>query len=43
MANSYKRFPTQKASELLGWEPEVTLEEGLKKTTQWLNEEIYEG
>lgn len=41
MANSYKRFPTQKASHLLGWEPKVTLEEGLKRTTQWLKEEIY--
>ncbi|WP_340105443.1 NAD-dependent epimerase/dehydratase family protein [Rhodohalobacter sp. 8-1] len=41
MANSYKRFPTQKATKLLGWEPEVTLEEGLKRTTQWLKEEGY--
>jgi UDP-glucose 4-epimerase len=41
MANSYKRFPTQKASEVLGWEPKVTLDEGLKRTTHWLEEEIY--
>ena len=41
MANSYKSFPTQKASQLIGWEPEVTLEEGLKRTTQWLKEVIY--
>lgn len=41
MANSYKQFPTQKASRLIGWEPEVTLEEGLNRTTQWLKEEIY--
>lgn len=40
MANSYKHFPTQKASQFLGWEPEVTLEEGLKRTTQWLKEEF---
>lgn len=40
MANSYKRFPTQKASDLLGWEPKVTLEKGLKRTTQWLEDEI---
>lgn len=43
MANSYKRFPTQKASELLDWEPKINLEEGLKRTTQWLKEEVYEG
>lgn len=42
MANSYKRFPTQKASQLLGWEPKVTLEEGLKRTTEWLNETVYQ-
>ncbi|MFP8489938.1 NAD-dependent epimerase/dehydratase family protein [Gracilimonas sp. Q87] len=41
MANSYKRFPTQKATKLLGWGPEVTLEEGLKRTTEWLKEEGY--
>ncbi len=42
MATSYKYFPTQKASKLLGWEAEVTLEEGLSRTVQWLKEEIYE-
>lgn len=42
MATSYKTFPTQKASKLLGWEPEVTLEEGMNRTIQWLKEEIYE-
>lgn len=41
MATSYKNFPTQKAWQLLGWKPEVTLEEGLKRTVQWLKEEIY--
>lgn len=41
MANSYKRFPVDKAKELLGWEPTTQLEEGLTKTTQWLREEFY--
>ncbi len=41
MANSYKRFSTQKASELLGWQPKTTLEEGMKRTTEWLKEEVY--
>ena len=40
MANSYKRFPIQKASELLGWEPTVNLKDGLKRTTQWLKNEF---
>lgn len=40
MANSYKRFPTQKALEILGWEPQMPLEEGLKKTRQWLKREV---
>jgi nucleoside-diphosphate-sugar epimerase len=37
----YKQFSTQKASEFLGWQPKTTLEEGMKKTTQWLKEEVY--
>lgn len=41
MANSYKRFPTEKASEILGWEPKVSLDEGLKRTTRWLKEEVH--
>lgn len=41
MATSYKRFPIQKASELLGWEPKVDLEEGMRRTTHWLKEEVY--
>lgn len=41
MATSYKNFPTHKAKQLIGWEPKVSLEEGLKRTTQWLKEEIY--
>lgn len=41
MANSHKHFPTDKAFEILGWEPKVDLEEGIKRTTQWLKEEIY--
>lgn len=41
MATAYKHFPTQKVSKLLGWKPEVSLEEGLNRTIQWLKEEIY--
>jgi 2-alkyl-3-oxoalkanoate reductase len=41
MANSYKRFSTQKASELLGWQPKTTLEKGMKRTTEWLKKEVY--
>jgi len=41
MANSCKQFPTKKASDILGWEPKVTLKEGLKRTTQWLEDEVY--
>lgn len=41
MATSHKKFPTLKAREYLGWEPKVSLTEGLKQTTQWLEKEIY--
>ena len=41
MATSYKQFPTRKASGYLGWEPKISLAEGLKRTTQWLKKEIY--
>lgn len=40
MATSYKKFPTQKASKLLDWKPKVDLEDGLKRTTDWLREEL---
>jgi nucleoside-diphosphate-sugar epimerase len=29
----------QKANELLGWEPEVSLNEGVKRLREWLQEE----
>lgn len=40
MANSHKYFPTDKARNLLGWQPKVSLEEGMEKTLQWLKNEI---
>jgi GDP-D-mannose 3',5'-epimerase len=27
--------------EVLGWEPQISLEEGLKRTYEWINEEIF--
>lgn len=39
MSTSKKIFPTEKARELLGWEPRVELAEGMERTTQWLKEE----
>ena len=41
MANSRKYFPTDKARELLGWEPETSLDEGLEQTIRWLKKEGY--
>lgn len=40
MANSYKTFPIDKASSYLGWEPKVTLDEGMNKTKEWLKQEV---
>ena len=40
MANSYKKFPIEKASSYLGWEPKVSLEEGMQKTKEWLKQEV---
>jgi nucleoside-diphosphate-sugar epimerase len=39
MATSMKRFPTDKARDVLGWEPEVDLDEGMARTLRWLEEE----
>ncbi|MDZ7757721.1 NAD(P)-dependent oxidoreductase [Rhodohalobacter sp.] len=41
MATSRKKFPIQKAADLIDWEPKVSLEEGLKRTTEWLDKEVY--
>jgi len=32
-------YPNARAREVLGWEPRVTLEEGMNRTEQWLREE----
>ena len=32
-------FPNARAREILGWEPKVTLEEGMRRTEAWLREE----
>lgn len=34
MINSTNTFPTQKAEQLLGWKPKVSLDEGLRRTTE---------
>jgi nucleoside-diphosphate-sugar epimerase len=39
MATSRKYFPIEKAREQLGWTPTVELEEGMRRTTHWLQEE----
>lgn len=38
MATSNKRFPVEKAREVLGWEPTVGLDEGMERTARWLEE-----
>lgn len=40
MATSYKKFPIDKAFDQLGWEPKVSLEEGMNLTKEWLKEEM---
>ena len=41
MATSRKNFPIQKAADLIDWNPRVSLEEGMKSTTEWLEKEVY--
>ena len=41
MATSRKNFPIKKAADLIDWKPGVTLEEGMKRTTDWLEKEVY--
>jgi nucleoside-diphosphate-sugar epimerase len=40
MATSQNEFPHQKATELIGWEPKVPYEEGMKRTIKWLEKEF---
>jgi len=40
MATSHNEFPHQKAKDLIGWEPKVSYEEGMKRTTEWLEKEF---
>lgn len=40
MATSDKDFPNKKAADLLGWKPQVTYEEGMKRTLKWLEKEV---
>lgn len=40
MATSDKDFPNKKAADLLGWEPQVTYEEGMKRNLEWLEKEV---
>src|SRR6056297_330296 len=41
MATSRKNFPIKKAADLIDWKPGVTLEEGMKSTTEWFEKEVY--
>ena len=41
MATSRKNFPVKKAADLIDWKPGVTLEEGMERTTDWLEKEVY--
>lgn len=40
MATSDKDFPNKKAANLLGWEPQVTYEEGMKRNLECLEKEV---
>lgn len=40
MATSRKQFPIQKGRDLLGWKPQISYEEGMKRTIEWLEKEI---
>jgi nucleoside-diphosphate-sugar epimerase len=40
MATSDKDFPNKKATEMLGWKPQISYEEGMKRTLEWLEKEI---
>ncbi|PWN06012.1 NAD-dependent epimerase/dehydratase family protein [Rhodohalobacter mucosus] len=41
MATSNNNFPVEKAAGQIGWKPTVPLEEGLKRTMDWLEKEVY--
>jgi 2-alkyl-3-oxoalkanoate reductase len=40
MATSDKDFPNKKTADLIGWKPQVSYEEGMKRTLEWLEKEI---
>jgi len=40
MMNATNTFPTQKAEQQLGWKPKISLEEGLRRTTDWIKKEL---
>jgi len=40
MMNSTNTFPTVKAEQQLGWKPRVSLDEGLRRTTDWIRKEL---
>lgn len=41
MATGRQRYPRDKARERLGWEPKVGLDEGMRRTLEWLRAEGY--
>lgn len=41
MATLSKRFSIEKAGRMLGWEPKISLEEGMKRTARWLKDQKY--
>jgi len=43
MMNSTNTFPTVKAEQQLGWKPKVSLDEGLRRTTDWIKKELVTG
>jgi dTDP-glucose 4,6-dehydratase len=38
-----RRPDTRRAAELLGWEPQVSVEEGLKRTLEWFAAHVSAG
>ena len=36
--NTKLAFNSKKAKDLLGWEPKISLDEGIKKTLLWYND-----
>lgn len=40
MMNSTNTFPTSKAEQQLDWQPKVSLDEGIRRTTDWIKKEL---